>query len=471
MNGSYFSSDTIAAVATSLAGDAGVGIIRLSGPKALLAAQRITEGLENPQARVLHRVRVISEKAKEFLDDGLGVVFEDQHSFTGEEVVELQLHGGRFLLQTILREILETGLCRMALAGEFSFRAVRNGKTTLSQAQATHQLIGAQSGFEITAAQRQRSGREVGTARCNAFCGLGEAIRALLSKTEIAIDFSDQDIEVLPVEQLRSELTNIRKRVEELHAELLLVQRVARGIDVALIGAPNVGKSTLFNAILSEERAIVSPEAGTTRDVITEEFSLPPYRIRLADTAGLRIAGGAIEQQGILKASIASKAAEQVILVIDPTGDEEVWVQSFQSAQGHGLKPLVAVNKADCVDVAVTSAVCSAAVRRGWKAIAVSANRGEGIAALLSALKSELDEKLQLKTEAFLPTEFQLQMLVQCADYIREAQDIVEGYGTNRPELVSSAVSGAARTLSDLAGETTPETVLAKIFSEFCVGK
>ena len=278
----YFSFDTIAAISTSLAGDGGVGIIRLSGSNSLEISQKIAEGFENPTPRFLHRV-VIKDHDGSILDDGLGVYFEKNASFTGEEVVELQLHGGRILLQKILSLILETKKARLALPGEFSFRAVRNGKMTTLKAETINQIVHAKSIYEVKESQKN-----ISKERIKEFHLIADKIKNLLTLSELSIDFIDQDVEVMSLNKAKKDAEKLKDQLENLIKRMRLAKRIASGIKVVLIGEPNAGKSTLFNALLAEDRSIVSSQAGTTRDIVSEEFVLEPYIIKLSDTAGIR---------------------------------------------------------------------------------------------------------------------------------------------------------------------------------------
>ena len=466
MAGSYFSSDTIAAVATSLAGDAGVGIIRLSGPDSIAACERVVRGLEKSKPRYLSRVEIVDPKTAAVVDDGLGVYFPEGQSFTGEEVVELQLHGGRFLLQSVLQLLLAEGKCRVALPGEFSFRAVRSGKLSLQGAEAVGQLIHAKSLFEVQAARRTLS-----VQRTERFDRIAAKIRELLAQSELSIDFIDQDVEVISAQGLKSELMKLLNELSDLLLELNAARRIARGLQVTLAGAPNAGKSTLFNALLAEDRAIVSPEAGTTRDVITEELALGPYLVRLADTAGLRETEGRIEREGIARAQGLIEASDATLLVVDACDDSAAALDEFSRMMATGRVALVALNKAD--RVSDPTSVLAKFVQASGKipVISISASRGQGISELLEALRKVLDRQVGIGLNSFLPSEFQLQMVLQCKEALEQALELVERTELGHPELISASLGSAVRALSDLVGETTPDTVLEKIFSEFCIGK
>jgi tRNA modification GTPase len=459
----YFSNDTIAAIATSLAGDGGVGILRLSGPQAVAVAQACTTGLEKPEARYCHRIRVLNKG--EEIDDGLGVWFPKGHSFTGEDVIELQIHGGRFVLQEALRALLSTGLCRMAAPGEFSFRAVRNGKMSLTQAEAVAQLVKAKSPFELWSARQQMGG-----ARDRELKTLVDVLRDSLAKVELSIDFADQDVEVIAAAELKQRLANATTSLQRLMAAMALSSRIAAGPLVALVGRPNAGKSTLFNALLSEERAIVSPSAGTTRDVLTEEIVLGPYRLRLADTAGLRQTAEAIEKEGIRRAQATAEDAEVVILLVD--GSDTQAIQGLDFEELPKAPDLVVINKADVAPRAAVEAL-SAAIAQRWEApvVALSAAKDQGVDAFIARLRQVLDGRFGLGLNCPLPTERQMEI---CARALRALEDVVAqvaAQGVDAPELVAVGLRDVLSALAAVSGETTPDLILAKIFSEFCIGK
>jgi len=452
----YFSSDTIAAIATCTLGDAGIGVLRFSGPQAFNAAQNLCPKLKNIKPRYLHRVFVNHPETKEVLDDGLAVYFTQGESFTGEEVIELQLHGGRFLLQKILQLAITTGLCRLALPGEFSFRAVQNGKMSLQEVQSIKQLIDAQSFFEVQSARKRLSKK----AYAN-FLEIKEALQSLLAQVELSIDFVDQDVEVISQAKMQEEIKKLLNTINKELAQMKAAQKIAQGLRVILVGEPNVGKSTLFNAILSQDRALVSEEPGTTRDVITESISIGPYRVELADTAGIRVGTGKIEKQGIQKTRDLLEKADVVIWVLNLNSAESV----FQKSKTR--QDLVVINKWDLVELGGLPNVAAAKVG----AIPVSALKGEGILELLHAIQRDLDSRVGLGLNSFLPTELQFQAFSECQVSLMQIQDVLKSQGLSSPEILSTLFRTALNAISFFVGETTPDDVLTKIFSEFCIGK
>ncbi len=459
----YFSSDTIAAIATSLAGDGGVGILRLSGSQALGVAQACTVGLEKPEARYCHRIRVMNRG--EEIDDGLGIWFPRGHSFTGEDVVELQIHGGRFILQEALKALLGTGLCRMAAPGEFSFRAVRNGKMSLIQAEAVAQLVKAKSPFEVWSARQQMGG-----ARDRDLQATVSMLRDCLAKVELSIDFADQDVEVISAAEMKKHLGEATMKLTRQLEAMAISSRIAAGPLVALVGRPNAGKSTIFNALLSEERAIVSPSPGTTRDVLTEEIVLGPYRLRLADTAGLRESQEAIEKEGILRAQATAEDAEVVILVVDASiagAAQQLDIEELPRPPS-----LVVLNKIDIAPPRGEEDLAAAATKRwGVPVVSLAAAHGQGMVAFTARLRQVLDGHYGLGLNCPLPTERQLEVCARALGALKDVVAQVDAQGVEAPELVAVGLRDVLSTLAAVSGETTPDLILAKIFSEFCIGK
>lgn len=459
VNTNYFSDDTIAAIATSIAGDAGVGIIRVSGPNALLVSQKYSQGLENPSPRYAHRIRVIDQQSKEELDDGLAIYFPKGESFTGEEVVELQLHGGRFLLQKILSLLCSSGQCRLAKAGEFSFRAVQNGKISIQQAESIHQLVKAKSLFEVKVA---RNG--IGKRQVELFRTLLESTHNLLAQSELSIDFSDQDVEVISTKKIIEILNQNISAATNIKNQLLMARKIAKGIQITIIGKPNAGKSTLFNKILLDDRAIVSEIAGTTRDVITEEIHIGPYAIRLADTAGLRSTSEKIESEGIVRAKELIEQSDLVIYLVDITNLE------FDSVIDNTNSVLV-LTKADLISVEKNDKIKLETQKKFPSTTVITHAKDDSVEMLLKTIQTKLEKVYNLGQNIFLANDTQIQMLSSFIEHNTNALGLVSKNGFQNPELISSELHSAANSLAECMGETTPDLILNKIFSEFCIGK
>ncbi len=453
-----------------MAGDGGVGIIRLSGDKSLQLAKEIVEGLDRPTPRYLHRV-VVKDNEGHDIDDGLGVFFEAGASFTGEEVVELQLHGGRFTLRKVLRFLMAAG-ARLALPGEFTFRAVRNGKMNLNQAQALNQFIHAKSQYEAWSARKSLSANRV-----EVFELIAEKMRRLLALLELSIDFIDQDVEVLSPQSFEQTLLECENSLAGIYKQVSLSKKIALGLSVAFYGKPNAGKSTLFNGLLSEDRAIVSEEPGTTRDVITEELELGPYRVRLGDTAGIREGAATLEEKGIHKTRRLVTEADLKILLIDSSSATvEQTQESYRELRIEAKPDVLVLTKLDLLDALKIEKLRNAFSSENVRLALVSGTSGEGLSELLNTMQQALDEKFGLGLEIPLPTELQLTMLEQCASEVQKAKEVFKvgsaGQASLRdPEILAAILRRAVNALSQIVGETSADDILIKIFSEFCIGK
>ncbi len=456
----YLSNDTIAAIATSMAGDGGVGIIRISGKDAYLIAKQITKSDKKFIHRKLIRTKFHDLKSNYEIDDGLTVYFKQGHSFTGEDTIEMHLHGGRIILQNILFQILSTGKARSALPGEFSFRALKNGKLDLTRAEAIKQMIDAKSLYEIETIRNNISNKHLA-----AYEALREKIHKILIKTELSIDFSDQDVEVIALEEITNELNSCVQLVNELLEHSKNARRIAKGIRLTITGEPNAGKSTIFNALLAEERAIVSDIAGTTRDIISEELHLGKLRVLLFDTAGIRDTNYEIEKEGIKKAEKLLRESDQILLIIDNRLSNNEIIKQIEKFSKYNDQLIVVFNKID-LDSTDKSNCCV-----DLKSVKVSAINKESINHLISTIKTELESKAQISGDDFLPSEFQFQMLTRSAEALRHANELIQSTSLRSPELISSKLNEAAQSISDLVGKTTPDDILSRIFSEFCIGK
>lgn len=451
--------ETIAAIATATSSDAGVGIIRLSGINAINAAQRFVVGLRVDRPRQLNRIIVYDDSQHStVLDDGLGVIFPQGESFTGELVVELQLHGGRFLLQYILRLLIGSGLCRLAQAGEFSLRALQNNKLNLRQVSALGQLIHARSMAEVGLIRKNLS-----AARISLFDGWAEKLRKLLAQIELSIDFIEEDLEIISAAEVRSILEAVFQDMSSTLRSLNAAFKLTRGLQVTLAGPPNAGKSSLFNAILGCDRAIVSAEAGTTRDIITEDITLGRYPIRLADTAGIRDTSGAIELEGIARARGLIAESELVVLVLD--------VNTDLSIQDRLMAELRTINEKFLVYFSKCGALGSSEPSRAQLRIDVKEPQFSSLSELEDGIVRYFDSSIMLENIPFMPNELQIQTLNGALDALNNAIACVKQLQLTAPELVASELHRTLGAISDIVGETTPDSVLNYIFSKFCIGK
>jgi tRNA modification GTPase len=451
---------TIVAPATP-EGSGAISLLRLSGPEAFPIALRMTgidPALVSP--RTLSRCTIRNRTGEE-IDTGLVVYFPAPRSFTGEDVVEIHLHGNPVLVEQAGTAACDLGAVPAA-PGEFSRRAFQNGKMDLTQAEALSDLIAARTAGAARAALRQLKG------------GIGDAISplraqilSLLTALEASIDFSDEeDVHSLSDAQLEARVLEIRKQLDRCLASYARGHRYRDGAMVAIAGVANVGKSRLLNRILGEERAIVTEIPGTTRDYLSGEISLSGVPLRLVDTAGLRDALDPVEREGVRRSREIIASADLTLFVLDGSrpaheGDHEAYKEV--SDRPH----FVLLNKRD-LPAAEEGTQFHGPGRNGT--IPISAKTGEGIEGLLRAIARDLaPEESAIMAEAPLTRLRHLQAVRRADIALKRAQGAIEA--ALSLEFIASDVREATQALSELTGEIAPEEVLNAIFGAFCIGK
>ena len=469
--------DTICAIATP-AGEGGIGIVRLSGSRALAVAERIVRlrsgrPLASVKSHTLHLADVhlpplvagpqadpskAPSRASEVFDEALVVFMKAPRSFTGEDIVEIQSHGGGLVLSLVCHGCLEAG-ARMAAPGEFTRRAFLNGRLDLSQAEAVLDTIRAKSAASLKAAQRQLRGelaREVETAR--------EGLLRLLAQLEAGIDFVGEEIEFLSRPELLRRIEDVGALIERLDATTRNGRWLREGARVVITGRPNVGKSSLLNRLLREDRAIVTEVPGTTRDIIEESIDLDGVTIHLVDTAGIRETNDMLEREGIRRSRSAQKDADLQIVVIDgtvPLSEDDCRLID----QATGGKHVIVINKADLPMSVVLSDTRSVSA-----ALPLSAKTGEGIDALRAAIRAQLIESGADSTDGVVVTNVRHQAaLVRARESLAQAEESVSDGMAN--ELVAVDIRAAADALGEITGIITTDEILEQIFSTFCIGK
>ncbi|MFZ9595311.1 MAG: tRNA uridine-5-carboxymethylaminomethyl(34) synthesis GTPase MnmE [Bdellovibrionia bacterium] len=472
---SYFREDTIAGIATPLGG--AISLIRISGPHAFLVLESLTGSKKAAlyEARKLFRTPVLLETG-ELLDDALMVRFPAPHSYSGEDVLEIHLHGGVFIAPRLMETLAHHGI-RQALPGEFSFRAVRNGKLTLFQAQAVADLIGATDEQALGLALEKLSGTQ--NKRLES---LAQGLRQAASLAELGIDFSDQDVEELSLETLQKKLTHLHQTLETWKATYERGSKLREGIRVAFIGLPNAGKSSFFNAILGQDRSIVSEHEGTTRDVIGERITLRGKKtsltLRLEDTAGVRKSDHPIEKIGIERSLDAIQTADLLLWVIDPLSPFEqldaLWDRLHQAVQkissqtpALAKKTLGILTKSDQRDPALFTPFQDYFQGLGisqW--VMTSSVQAQGIEAAIEKILECCETQVHReKGELILTRLDHLSAVEEALNHLNRAQDACE------LPLFASDLRQALHSLAPLIGETLPDDILGQIFSSFCIGK
>ncbi len=446
--------DTIFAQATA-SGRAALAVVRLSGPHASTALMALGGDLPSPR-RVSVRP-LVDPVSRETLDQALVVFMPGPRSFTGEDVVELHLHGGRAVTEGVLVTLAALGL-RPAEPGEFTRRAFQNGRLDLTEAEAIADLIDADS-----AAQRRQALDQLGGASSRAVEGWRTTLVRALAALEAAIDFPDED---LPEAVASRASEPLRRLMHELAAASsdLRGERVRQGYRVALIGAPNAGKSSLLNRLVGREAAIVTELAGTTRDVIEQPIELAGYRLLLADTAGLRETQHQIEAEGVRRARAWAEAADLRLWVVDFAANDGAWREGASTVRQGDL---VVFNKIDLPEGLDARPARDAADLMELEPVQACAS-GEGdIVELRAALERRVVRDLGAGSPPAATRLRHRRLLADAAGHLDRAL----AAGAKEPELMAEDVRLAARALEALTGRVDAEAVLGEVFSTFCIGK
>jgi tRNA modification GTPase len=444
--------DTIFAPATA-AGRAAVAVVRVSGPATLSVVEALTG--RPPKARMA-ALRTLRHGGVD-LDEALVLRFEGPASYTGEDSAEFHVHGGRAVVEALLSALSDLGL-RLAEPGEFTRRAFENGKLDLTQAEGVADLIDAE-----TEAQRKQALGQVGGALGQRYDRWRDLLIQSLAMLEAAVDFPDEDLPGAVAERARPGLRTLSAELDTALADVSRGRRVRDGFRIALVGAPNAGKSTLLNGLVEREAAIVTDTPGTTRDVIEVPLVLAGYKVLVADTAGLRETTDAIEAEGVRRARAWAEEADLRLWVVD--GFHVKHTVKLQEAVRAG--DWLILNKAD---IAEGSALDEAAARwagEGLKVVRLSARSAAAVSEVREALSAHV-------AEALSGAEFPAATRLRHAERLREAQGhllrALSEVGLE-VELAAEDVRLAARALEKITGRVDPEDVLGRVFSTFCIGK
>ena len=446
---------TIAAIATP-PGRGGVGIIRLSGIKAVEIAQKLI-GHTLPTARMAG-FRHFYDAAGEILDEGIILYFPHPNSFTGEDVVEIQGHGGPVIQHVLLARLFELG-AKAAKAGEFSMRAFENGKLDLVQAEAIADLIDASS--QVAARSAVRSLQGAFSTKINDV--LQKLIHVRLH-VEAAIDFPDEEIDFLADGKILHLLDDVRQSVLKVQQSARQGQLLREGLQVVIAGKPNAGKSSLLNALAGNERAIVTNVAGTTRDVLHEKIILNGLPITLTDTAGLRETGDIVEQEGIRRAIKEIEQADLLLLVYDVTSQDDPLLIAQQYFADHidQKRLLLIANKCD-----LNHEPLKVQTFNGFNLVTVSAKQDNGVQVLIDQITHFAG--FQPEEDTFIARTRHLDAMKRTLYYLDEAREQLTVFHAG--ELVAESLRLAQNALGEITGDFSADDLLGVIFGSFCIGK
>jgi len=449
--------DTIFALSSGH-GTSGVAVIRLSGPAAVTALTSLT-GRKAPSARQAVLRVLVDPKTSERLDQALVIAFPGPASFTGEDVVELHLHGGRAVVEGVLSALGDMADLRAAEAGEFSRRAFENGKLDLTEAEGLNDLIHAQ-----TAAQRGQALRQMDGELRSLYDGWRSLLLAHLAHLEADIDFPDEDLPEGISGKVKPNILSIQSEISQ-HIDSGKRGRLLRdGFRIVILGEPNTGKSTLMNAIARADVAIVSEEAGTTRDTIEVQLDLGGFPVRLIDTAGVRASDGIIEQEGIRRALVRAKDADLRLVLVRADHWPTVPEAMHQWIDGNTL--VIATQN----DRVKEDQLFHVEHLQGVKAkgtVTLSAKTGAGLSELMSALEGIVAEQMSLREAPTLTRLRHQQALEVAVEHLKRFQ---HNAGQDAV-LAAEDVRMAVRAVGSITGRVGVEDMLDVVFSDFCIGK
>ena len=445
--------DTICALATG-GGLSAIAVLRLSGKEAVKITNAVfSKDISASKSHTIH-FGTISDSTK-IIDEVLVSIFKDGKSYTGEETVEISCHGSTFIQNKLLQLFITEG-CRMATAGEFTMRAFRNRKLDLSQAESVADLIASESEAAHQTALKQLRG-----GFSNKLQELRTKLIDFASLIELELDFSEEDVEFADRKQFETLLTAIKEELEKLVQSFKLGNVIKNGIPVAILGAPNVGKSTLLNTLLNEDKAIVSDIAGTTRDAIEDELNIEGFKFRFIDTAGIRETTDTVENLGIKKSLEKAGIANIILFLIDADADLDSQLLELEKIKtSAGDKLLLVINKIDL----------NPEIKDNFKnALFISAKKNEGIEALKERLLTFVNTE-QLSNNETIVTNLRHYEELQLT--LHEINSIINGLNSGLTgDFLAINIRQSLFHLGSITGEVTTDTLLGNIFGKFCIGK
>lgn len=447
--------DTIAAIATP-PGEGGIAIIRISGNHALDVAARVFSGPIHTYKTHTAHFGTIHNKMGERIDEGIVIVFLNKRSYTGETTVEIHCHGGSLISRKVLEAVLEAG-ARAALPGEFTFKAFINGKIDLTQAEAVQQLISAKNEKALEVAENQLKGNL--SQKISSFQHSLTQVAAIL---EAWVDFPEEGLEFATMDEICHDLENISLQMEKLASTFHEGKILHEGVSICLVGCPNVGKSSLMNALLGKERAIVSSIPGTTRDVLEDDLRFNGLHIKISDTAGIRHVEEEIEREGIRRSKETMQQSDLVLLVLD--------AHKGLDQQDHHLLNLVPKSKTILVWNKTDLPFSSLPPLDFPYMVHLSAKQKQG----LEELRKQIDEIIWQKgvpsKEEVIIMNVRHKEALQ--DSIKSIQQVIKGLQSQvSPEFLTVEVRQSLNALGKIIGTNVTEEILSAIFSKFCIGK
>lgn len=458
----YDTTDTIAAIATPL-GESGIGVIRISGSKAYDVGDAIFKSksslpLAQRRDRSIQYGLIVDDDGKA-VDEVILLIMKGPRSYTAEDVLEIQCHGGRQSLSEILGLVLRHG-ARLANPGEFTQRAFVNGRIDLAQAEAVMDVIQAKSAQGLTSAVSQLEGRlsrVVGDMRLH--------LTDFITRLEVTVDYPEEDLEEIEVPDIAGAIREMERRLDDMLAESKSGRMMRDGVMAAIAGTPNAGKSSLLNRFLETERAIVTDVPGTTRDVIEEWITIQGVPICLVDTAGIRSTDDTVEQIGVRRAKEYMDRADIILVVVDqsrPLQEEDR--QILETARGR--QALIVLNKEDLQPAFETEELQS----YGLPILSISASTGAGMGALKDAMLSlALKQGLTAAQSALLANTRHIELVRQSREALQRALDTIEAGMPVDCAIVD--IREAWELLGSITGDTVHDDIIEEIFSRFCLGK
>lgn len=475
--------DTICAIATPM-GEGGIGIVRISGPNATRVARQVirfrsNQSFQATASHMLHTVDIFGPphidphkdsapdeacSHSNLIDEGLAVYMKGPRSFTGEDVVEIHCHGSGIALKRVCEACVVAG-ARLAQPGEFTKRAFLNGRLDLSQAEAVLDTITAKSELGLKMAQRHLRG-----ALGQQVTGLRNSLMAVLAHVEAGIDFSDEDISFVGREELIASIEDTRMQIQRMVSTAETGRILREGGRIAIVGKPNVGKSSLLNALLQENRAIVTDIPGTTRDLIEDSVEWQGLRLTFVDTAGLRDTSDVVEQEGIRRSRMAQEESDVVLHVVDAAEVGKTTNAEFVSP-GLARQDVIVLNKIDLVNSGAVAQLCEALSQdSAHTVVPISVRTGEGMGELKRVIEALFLGPSLEASDGLIITNLRhrlaLEQAMGCLD-----QALTSVGSDVQPEFVAVDLRGASDALGEVVGDITSDDILNRIFSEFCIGK